>query len=205
VPYFQKALNLYGRHALARKYLADAQSKASGPNDVPLPEPPVQAERSSLPLIGGAAAAIILIVLVGWALFHRRRRAVAPADIPLDPATPATTSDSGDWPSYDDTTADDLTAQGTESQPEVAADAAAEADLVIHQPIRQHEHAGQALDGIRSAALDHTAAGVLQELPGVVVAPPAEPPAPAAQRFCHHCGAPVRPDGRFCPQCGQRQ
>jgi S1-C subfamily serine protease len=194
LPYFQKVLNLYGRHALARKYLADAQSKASGQDDIPLTAPSVEAESSSLPLIGGAAAAVILVALVGWALLRRRRKARAPVDTPLDPAASAAGQDGVEWRPYDDTTTPD-------AGPEVSSGAPLEEHLLIHQPITPHEHPVPAPDGVHPADLDHQATGRKQESFSTVPAPALT----AIQRFCQHCGAPVRPHGRFCPQCGQRQ
>src|SRR5919198_1321808 len=74
LPLYQEILNLYDGHPLAKKYLAEAQAKAGGPEDVPLATAKGGSDRSRL-LVPGVAALVALAaaVTIGGLLLRRRR------------------------------------------------------------------------------------------------------------------------------------
>jgi S1-C subfamily serine protease len=85
LPAFQKVLNLYDSHPLAKKYLSEAQAKAGGADDVPLTVPrATSADRLPVVPIAGVAAVVLLVLAVTFAIVarrrHRKRRGSASAD-----------------------------------------------------------------------------------------------------------------------------
>lgn len=97
LPLFQKVLNLYDGHPVAKEYLAKAQAKANGPEDVPLPsEGPVD-KRRDLVRVGLAVAGVLLVLVVLLVVLRRRRRPAGPVAPPVQPTSPGGGSAEDGW------------------------------------------------------------------------------------------------------------
>jgi S1-C subfamily serine protease len=86
VPLFQKVVNLYDGHPLAKQYLSKAEGKVGTAEDKPLPQPKKQSS-SAVPLIGLVVALVLLAAVVAF-LLARRRGAAGPPPPPAQLARP---------------------------------------------------------------------------------------------------------------------
>jgi S1-C subfamily serine protease len=179
LPLFQKVQDLQEGHLLAKKYLREAQAKAGGPDDVPLPSSSTGGSegRSLLFWALVALGVLIVIALVLLALGWRRRRRTTPgsAYAPI-PANGGPQTDVDPW----DAVEHKASAFGH--------------DAVEHAPV-----AGPtpAMDGgavPANSQPSHRREAVMvrdQEAP--------------ARGFCPYCGTRLVPEARFCSGCGQGQ
>jgi serine protease Do len=178
LPLYQKTLNLYDGHPAAKKYLSEAQAKAGGPEDLPLPAT-TQAAESSWLRLGLAALAAAVLVAAGVALLlrRRRRRRGVPAIRQLQRP--------GVEVSWDDAGAPRAAANGQPlSRSPVETDDAGHDEAAASGPWAD---VGAAPVATRTA--------VAQDVP--------EPGRPAV-RFCSRCGNELGADDSFCAACGHR-
>jgi serine protease Do len=179
LPLYQKVLNLYDGHPMAKDYLAKAQAKANGPEDVPLPaDSPAEPRRDLLRVWGPIAG--VLLVLVVLAVVVLRRRPGHPATLP--PAPPAYPPRPDDRPQPFGWQLDD----GFPAEPgplppgpRPGADPAAPA-----------EEPGRVATALEPSALEPSALDGFDR----VTSP--------RHRFCSQCGNELDPGSRFCGACG---
>jgi S1-C subfamily serine protease len=195
IPLFQKVLNLYDGHLLAKRYLAEAQTKAGGPKDVPLPI--ATPKRSSalptpvvLAIVAGMVAALAAAMLVLVRRRHRRRQG--------EPVHAVWNAEPGDFGRLE---VDDPSPEGELSpvggRPPTGADDSYHPASMPANPSQVGGSAVAQADG--SAA--PTGSTILSAARGGV-SDGGEVPAP--RRFCSNCGARLA-GTPFCGNCGQRQ
>lgn len=179
LPLYQKTLNLYDGHPAAKKYLSEAQAKAGGPEDLPLPAATQAAESSRLLRLGVPALAAVVLVAVGVALLlRRRRRRGAPVVGQLQrPGVEVSWDDAG------------------------APRAASNGQPWSRSPVETDDTAGHDEAGASGPWADVDAASVATRT--ALAEDVAEPGRPAV-RFCSRCGNGLGADDAFCAACGHR-
>ena len=184
LPLFQKVLNLYDGHPQAKTYLAKAQAKAGGPEDVPLPTPKPLGKGRSLLLVGGVIAAVLLVIVLMVVLLRRRRGQLGPPEVAPDQTAPAGSMAAD--PGFD--------------QPEWSVSGGLPTDAGFGVPVP-----GPAADPPPAEPQAEAA----ERSVGTVVATPQrsetdlEHIATPTPRFCSYCGNQLGPGSRFCGECGQ--
>jgi S1-C subfamily serine protease len=186
LPLYQKVLNLYDGHPLAKKYLSQAQAKAGGSEDLPLPTPKATGERSRVLMLGIAALLVLVVVAaVGTLLFRRRRPASAPETGALSPSV-------------------DLSGYGAAGGMRQAAD-----DALPPLPVNTLP-SGPGMPTSQDATRD---AEPWEEAGTAAVATVTAPSEPVGEstgfstpviRFCRRCGNQLDVDDRFCSVCGHQ-
>jgi S1-C subfamily serine protease len=197
IPLFQKVLNLYDGHLLAKRYLAEAQVKAGGPKDVPLPT--ATPKRSSalptpvlLVIVAGMVAALAAAMLLIVRRRHRRQRGHGEL---VQAAWNAEPRDLGPIEADDPSLEGELSPVG--GRPLDVADGSYQPPPAPANASQLGGGAGALADG--SAA--PTGAAILSAARGSVTD---GGEVPAARRFCSNCGARLA-GTPFCGNCGQRQ
>jgi serine protease Do len=174
LPLYQKVLNLYDGHPMAKDYLAKAQAKANGPEDVPLPSDEPVERRGDLLRVWLPVAGVLLVLVVLSLVVLRRRpgRTADPA-----PAPPAYPPRPDDRPQPFGWQVDD----GFAAEPgPVSPGPRAGAD-----PVAPAEEPGRVATALEPAALDSF-----------------ERVTTPRHRFCSQCGNELDPGSRFCGACG---
>ncbi len=175
VPLFQKVLALYPGHPLATEYLAQAQAKAGGPQDLPLKAP-----SKGLPLVAIIGAAVAVLLVIGLVLvFARRGRGRVTAQLPqAAPAGPI-----------------------AQQPPEVPAPAPeVSAGAVMATPAGPMPNGTGTAEPAGVTRFEPVSAPVVT---AVQDRPAGQDPPVDAPQFCAHCGSHLAADARFCPSCGQ--
>jgi serine protease Do len=206
LPLFQNAINLYDGHPAAKTYLAQAQAKAGGPEDVPVEEP------STFPVglvIGVLAGVLVLVGLVVLVLVLSRRRKARPAPQPgveawsAQPHAPMAVGPAPQPPFG--------------PQPVAHAGPAAAPTSIPELPQAPSEAPTAPITPATPAPVTAAApvVGAIEARPDAAVAPAAPPApapapaggngaAPAGRRFCSSCGSAQEGQGRFCTNCGNQ-
>jgi serine protease Do len=180
LPLYQKTLNLYDGHPAAKKYLSEAQAKAGGPEDLPLPIVKPAAKSSRLLLLGVPALMAVVLVAAAVSLLRgRRRRVVAGAARQLPRP--------GVEVPWDDAAG---TARATHNGQPWSRSPADTEDAAGHD-----EAAASGLWADAGAAPTATTTAVVPDV--------SEPERPAV-RFCSRCGNDLEADDYFCGACGHR-
>jgi Trypsin-like peptidase domain len=186
LPLYQKVLNLYDGHALAKKYLSEAQAKAGGSEDLPLPTAKATGKRSPLLMLGIAAVVVLVVVVAVIALLLRRRR---PASATRTRSLPPTADMSGYGTAGGMWQAADDAMPLLENTPPYGAGMATSQDEIRHaQP---WDEAGTA------SVATVTAPAETDEQESTEVSRP-------VIRFCTRCGIQLDVDDRFCSACGNQ-
>jgi hypothetical protein len=175
LPLFDKVLNLYDGHPLAKEYLAKAQAKANGPDDVPLASEGPVATRRDLVRVGLPIGAVLLVLGGVLVVVLRRRRPASPARTSAPPV-PAPGSGSAPSP-FGWSVDDDIAPTSAFGQPTPGRDADAVSGA------EQSASVVTALDAPELEAFERVTS--------------------AHHRFCSQCGNEVIPGSRFCSACGQ--
>lgn len=176
LPLFQKVLNLYDGHPLAKEYLAKAQAKANGPDDVPLPADSPAGQGPDLVRAGLAIAAVLVVLVVLLVVVLRRRRGssqVRPVALPAGTPSPDAGPEPFDWSVQDG----HPSALGPV---QILPDSGADPVSGTEQPTER------VVATLKESSLDGF---------DRVTVPP--------HRFCSQCGNELDPGSRFCSACGQ--
>jgi S1-C subfamily serine protease len=180
LPLYQKVLNLYDGHPLAKRYLALAQAKAGGPEDVPLPSSRVATSgRPAMWVLGLAALAVLAAVLVLLVLARRRRGARRP---PARPAPPPWGAASQHGAEPDGQRFLRQAGIGNSQPMDGPSASSGSGTVTAASPV--------AVDTLTEAAEQDDVAAI-------------DDPVPVRQ-FCTYCGGRVAPENQFCGSCGRR-
>jgi S1-C subfamily serine protease len=184
LPLFQQVLNLYDGHPLAKRYLARAQAKANGPEDVPL-STGTRDGGLDIVRVGVPVAVVVVLVLMVVVVVLRRRQARPDGGprVATSAGTPA--SEDGfsatDWPVPNGYEAGGSAYAGSPDHP---ADPAA--------GTWPSEAADRAAGATAVAAPERPDTDDFERLTGG-----------HAPRFCSQCGNELSVGSRFCAACGQ--
>jgi Trypsin-like peptidase domain/zinc-ribbon domain len=181
LPLFQRVLNLYDGHPLAKQYLAKAQAKANGSEDVPLPSDGPPVPRGDLMRVWLPVAGVLVVLVVLLVVVLRRRGPSRLATVPARPTVPAPVP----VPNPDS----DRQPFGWQLQDDFAPSPAA----VEPTPDR-------GADG--SSDVEPSVGGVVTALDQSELTSFERVTMPQ-YRFCSHCGHELDPGSRFCSACGQ--
>lgn len=184
LPLYQKVLNLYDGHPHAKRYLSEAQAKAGGSEDLPLPTGKATSERSRLLTLGISALLVIVLVLVVAAVLLRRRRHAA-STTKVRALSPSIDVGGNGAPSELHRAADD--GQLMRNVPPVGFDPLGRPDEGRHPELWEERDTTSVATVTAPSATDEEGLS--------------EPSTPAV-RFCTRCGNQLDADDRFCSTCG---
>lgn len=179
LPLFQRVLNLYDGHPLAKEYLAKAQAKANGSEDVPLPADGPPAPRGDLLRVWLPLAGVLLVLAVLLAVVVRGRRG-QPVTVPAQPAVAPPTA----APRPQDDLRQPFGWQLQDDFP--PSQAGAETGLDRGAEPASERSVGGLVTDLEPSELDSL-----------------ERMTTPQYRFCSHCGNELDPGSRFCSACGQ--
>jgi S1-C subfamily serine protease len=184
LPLYQKVLNLYDGHPLAKKYLSESQAKAGGSEDLPLPTAKVTRDRSRVLMLGiPALLVLVAVAAVVTLLFRRRRRPTSEARA-LPPSV--------DMGGYG--TAGGVRQAADDDLPMAGSTLPSGPGLLTSQdPTRPAEPWEEA--GTASVATVTAPSATDEESTGLST---------PVIRFCTRCGNQLDVDDRFCSVCGQQ-